>query len=210
MNNYTVFPCILKRPKRADVLRRLGYNKKVEISKSDMQDIELSIEKAEQYCMPSARIIYMPIIARSNNEITLENGIVLISDKLARMLINSEEVLIMGATLGSDVSKKIEDELRFGDKVFSVILDGYASESVDSALDFVMQCETQKLVSKSQVLTKHRFSPGYGNLDMRFQKDLFEMLRFEEMGVTITDSYMLMPEKSVIALAGVKTVNMNN
>jgi len=49
-----------------------------------------------------------------------------------------------------------------------------------------------------------RFSPGYGDMPLSFQRVLFTQLDAGRLGVALTDGNMLSPEKSVLAVCGVK------
>lgn len=53
--------------------------------------------------------------------------------------------------------------------------------------------------------TKPRFSLGYGDTDLSYQKDLLSYLDAERtLGITLNDSMMMTPKKSVTAFIGVK------
>jgi cobalamin-dependent methionine synthase I len=48
-----------------------------------------------------------------------------------------------------------------------------------------------------------RFSPGYGDFDISWQKNMLKLLNCENrIALTITDGYMLIPSKSVTAVIG--------
>lgn len=51
-----------------------------------------------------------------------------------------------------------------------------------------------------------RYSPGYGDLPLTNQKIIFDILNLERLGLRITERFMLVPEKSVIAIAGVEGI----
>ena len=54
-----------------------------------------------------------------------------------------------------------------------------------------------------------RFSPGYGDFDIRHQKELLQMLDgAKKIGLTVTDGMMLSPTKSVTAVIGVSKENV--
>ena len=53
-------------------------------------------------------------------------------------------------------------------------------------------------------LTKMRFSPGFGDLSLENQKQFFKALELEKIGLRLTDSLMIVPEKSVTAIVGVE------
>ncbi len=53
--------------------------------------------------------------------------------------------------------------------------------------------------------TKPRFSLGYGDTELIYQKDLLSFLDAEKtLGITLNDSMMMTPKKSVTAFIGVK------
>jgi cobalamin-dependent methionine synthase I len=57
---------------------------------------------------------------------------------------------------------------------------------------------------QGKMLTKHRYSPGFGDLPLNYQKDIFSVLELEKFNMSITEKFMLIPEKSVIAIAGIE------
>jgi cobalamin-dependent methionine synthase I len=84
------------------------------------------------------------------------------------------------------------------------VFDAYASEYVDGVLDVIIARKNEALRRTGQKLTKHRFSPGYGDLDISYQKVFYDLLDMQTLDVTINENYLLSPEKSVIAIAGVE------
>ena len=49
-----------------------------------------------------------------------------------------------------------------------------------------------------------RYSPGYGDLDIRVNKDILNLLNaHRKIGVTVTDTGIMIPRKSVVALIGI-------
>jgi cobalamin-dependent methionine synthase I len=62
------------------------------------------------------------------------------------------------------------------------------------------------LAREGRKTTKHRYSPGYGDLSLRHQKIIFDLLDLQRLDLTITPDYILIPEKSVVAIAGIETL----
>ncbi|MEX1308761.1 MAG: methionine synthase [Eubacteriales bacterium] len=203
MQTYS-YPLILKKPTQRAVLRRLGYHKQTVVESDDMAKIDGMMARAADICRPKAKAVLLAITAHSEKSTTLENGLVLQSAKLAKMLAGANQALVMGATLATSVTDIINQELKSGDAVFGVVLDAYASECVDDSLDFVMQAQARNNFRTGQMLTRHRFSAGYGDLDLSYQKDLFDLLKMDELGVSINENFLMEPEKSVIAICGVE------
>jgi hypothetical protein len=88
----------------------------------------------------------------------------------------------------------------------SVVLDAAASEMVDGALDWMVAYFNQSLRRKRRKPTKRRFSCGYGDFDLSYQRWIFETLGMDRLGVRLTESCLLVPEKSVTAVAGIERI----
>ena len=55
----------------------------------------------------------------------------------------------------------------------------------------------------------HRFSPGYGDLNMNVTNDILSVLKAtERLGVSMTQSQMMVPMKSVTAIIGVQNITV--
>jgi cobalamin-dependent methionine synthase I len=93
-----------------------------------------------------------------------------------------------------------------GDAAFGLILDAVASETADAALDWMVDFINKMIRREGIRLTKNRYSPGYGDLLLQNQKTLFDILQLHRLGLGITESCILVPEKSVIAIAGITSI----
>lgn len=64
-------------------------------------------------------------------------------------------------------------------------------------------------ISKEKgVLLKPRFSPGYGDLSIEVQQDVFSVLNCgKKIGLYLNESMLMSPSKSVTAFAGIKKDN---
>lgn len=60
-------------------------------------------------------------------------------------------------------------------------------------------------VSSEYEGSRPRFSPGYGDLPLAFQKEIFRLLDCPRtIGVTLNESLLMSPSKSVTAIMGIK------
>jgi cobalamin-dependent methionine synthase I len=125
------------------------------------------------------------------------------------MLSGCEQILLMGATAGQTIMEEISLATQGENLTRAVILDAVASEMTDSGLDWIMDYMNQELMRKARRLTKARFSAGYGDFSLENQKAIHALLRLDKIGVFITDRFILMPEKSVTAVAGIVALKQN-
>jgi cobalamin-dependent methionine synthase I len=63
----------------------------------------------------------------------------------------------------------------------------------------------QQVKRRGENLTRMRFSAGYGDFMLENQRLFFELLGLDKLGVSITDRYIFIPEKTVTAIAGVES-----
>lgn len=200
------FPYIPVKIPRYRILKRLGYHsKKIEIPDEMMNEIDGYIDEA-------ATIVTLKAVClRSGVELDesagsvriIETDTVFESKKLCSFLSGSEQVLIMGITGGRAIATEIS-RLQLNKKMTAaVVIDASASEIVDDGFDWLGSLFTGELVREGRRLTTRRFSAGYGDFDICFQQDIYRMLKLDELDIEITESSILLPEKSVTAIYGI-------
>lgn len=131
-----------------------------------------------------------------NNQITIK------TKSLVNFLKESKKIVIMGITGGIEIMDII-DKYQNENMAKAVVFDAAAGEIVDSGFDYIMSLLNRELLRSSNKLLQKRFSPGYGDLPLSVQKDFYNLLKMEQLGVKLTPSFLLDPQKSVIALTGI-------
>ena len=83
--------------------------------------------------------------------------------------------------------------------IFDAVCDTYIEEFSD-----VCCKKLKEEMRKSGLYINTRFSPGYGDLSIEKQTDIISVLNCTKLiGLTVTDSFILLPRKSITALIGV-------
>lgn len=170
-----------------------SYNKQEELKGL----ISECIRECENSFSPRGVYLRLPVKIKENN-INL-SAFSVKSDGLAKLLKDSDECVLFGATVGIDIDRII--------KRYSVI-------SPVKALTFnaigteVLECFCDELCAyvknKLGRNTTNRFSPGYGDLSLEIQKDIFNTLELSKnIGITLTQNLAMVPSKSVTAIFGV-------
>ena len=119
------------------------------------------------------------------------------------MLAGCPSVILMAATLGSEVEKLIR-KAQVVNMPDAVILDACASSAIESVCNEVC-AEIEKSVAPFYLTD--RYSPGYGDFPLEQQAQIFRTLDVtRRIGVTLTDSGLMIPQKSVTAVVGVSPV----
>lgn len=204
------FEYIPASPDTGLILTRLGYKKTMTVLSDEYKKtLKQSIDKGLMLCNTKGVFVRYGIMKRDEEAVFLENDVVFKSKGLSKLLKNSIEVVLMASTVGQDIVDRIHDEVKNGDAALGVILDSVASETADAALDWMVDFLNKLIRREGKVLTDMRYSPGYGDLPLENQKTIFDVLNLDKLGLGITDRFMLIPEKSVIAIAGVEGIGSN-
>ena len=124
----------------------------------------------------------------------------LLSGKTAeRMLTQCSQVVLLACTLGSGFDAKLRTEQARG-MAHAVVVDACGSAWVEAGCDAAE--EELRARFPGRYLTD-RFSPGYGDLPLTLQEGLCGALDARRrLGLTVTESLLLNPVKSVTALIG--------
>ncbi len=186
------------------VYRRLGFRKgRTDIGHWQRKEIEEAMDEAAFLVELKGSALVVPIDRIEGVRIYLGSGDILESRNIARLLEKSGEALFMGATAGSGIMEEIGRDSRNGNLTRAVMLDAVASEMTDKALDWIMEYMGQELRRKGKELSLRRFSAGYGDFALENQWTMHSLLHLQDKGVSITETCILVPEKSVTALAGI-------
>lgn len=121
------------------------------------------------------------------------------SADLKRFLGNADECYLFAATLGHEVDLLIR-RYSITSPADLLILQASAATMIEAYID---KCELELKVRVGELCT--RFSPGYGDLPLSVQPKFLEMVDAgKQLGISLTDAYLMIPSKSVTAIIGVK------
>lgn len=121
-----------------------------------------------------------------------------------RTLLNGcEAVIFFAATLGAEAEALIR-RAQVTDMAQAVILDACGSAAIENVCDNL--CGDLAAAEAPLYLTD-RFSPGYGDFPFAQQPDFCRLLDVgRRIGVTLSPSGLMLPQKTVTALMGVSPV----
>ena len=184
----------------SEAARYLGYGKHAvdEPTKNLIMEQLSELSKAS-----NVKSVYQYFPCLVENESRVKIGTMEIRSKhLAKNLKGCKEAAIFGITLGTGVDLLIRRTM-VTDMAKALVTQASAAVLLEEACD-ELQEKIRKEKSEEQLWIRPRFSPGYGDFDIHHQKDILRMLdTHKKIGLSMTDSYMLTPTKSVTALIGI-------
>lgn len=122
------------------------------------------------------------------------------SQALSKNLSDCESAVLFAATIGIPFDRLIAKYSKLS-PARAIMLQAIGSERVEALCDaFCRELETEKCKS-----LRPRFSPGYGDLPLEVQKDIFSVLNVpKNLSVFLTESSLMSPSKSVTAFIGIR------
>lgn len=126
------------------------------------------------------------------------DGHIIESKRLAAHLNGCKDAAILAATLGTEADIIIRRNFALG------TVNGTAAQAAGAAMiEQVLDNACEEIAASSGLSTKSRFSPGYGDLGLDCQHLLLTLCdATKRIGITLTDSLMMIPTKSVTAIVG--------
>ncbi len=124
----------------------------------------------------------------------------------------SDYLALFAVTLGPVLSEKVSDLFDNGDYADGYMLDSISSYAADKLADLAAQHLQEELAGREPRASLWRvlsYSPGYCGWHISGQKKLFEALRPEEIGITLNESCLMSPIKSVsgVLIAGPEEIH---
>lgn len=110
-----------------------------------------------------------------------------------------EEITVFAATAGLEIDRLIHRYASVS-TAKALLLQAIGAERIEELCDVF--CAEQ---GRENGQAQRRFSPGYGDFPLTAQREIFDLLNpSKRIGVSLTDSLLMSPSKSVTAAFGVK------
>ena len=123
------------------------------------------------------------------------------SERLRSHLEDCSHIILLGATVGIGLDRLIA---RYGKTApaKALLLQAIGAERIEALCNAFSQ-KIRDAYAAEGLRTTSRFSPGYGDLPLELQQDIFRTLNCSRIGLTLNDSLMMSPSKSVTAIIGI-------
>lgn len=134
--------------------------------------------------------------------VLLDGGASFVGEGIHRLLAASHYAAVFVLTIGDKIDAAMA-KLAPQDFTEAYFLDGVASAMTDGLLQ-LLKCELQQEATKLGCELSYRFSPGYARWHLQEQEKIFKLLKGEEIGITLSETYFMLPQKSLSGVFGFK------
>lgn len=177
---------------RGEILRYARCNNPSVVENELLDECILEVTPVLNY-----KVCYT-ILECENSDVTTIGGVSFNSKDLKKCLDGCKKTAIFVATIGMGIDRLIKKYSTVS-PTKALFMQAIGAERVESLCD-----EFCKFLSLTYNTTP-RFSPGYGDLSLQYQKDVFDILEpTRHVGVYLLDTLLMVPSKSVSAIVGIK------
>ncbi|MDE6363408.1 MAG: Vitamin B12 dependent methionine synthase activation subunit [Lachnospiraceae bacterium] len=187
-----------------EINRYLGYGAKTPddsigvIITEVLEELTCAVKPRNLYRLYDNRVVGNQVILESSDK-----TIIFESQNLADNLSQCEKVVLMAATLGLEADKLLQ-KYEVLNMTKAAIAQACGAACIEAYCNILQEqiCEAQSEYGRKLYL-RPRFSPGYGDLPLQYQCTIFQTLECaKRIGLTLTDSLLMYPTKSVTAFIG--------
>lgn len=192
---------------RDEALRYLGYRGQP-LDDTIIKQIDKNISFLEEKVKPSYMYRIFDIHEENGHIHLKDTNITLVGNDINNHLKGASKCAVMASTLGFK-AERILNNLSKTKISEAVIFDAVCTAKIEDVSDSCEE-EIKNKVMRDGFYTNFRYSPGYGDFPLEYQKEIIKLLGCEKtMGLTVTDSSLLIPQKSVTAIIGIFKTEQN-
>ena len=188
---------------REQIYRFLGYQPQCQTITPQIQQLtDQCIREALQAAQPRAAFSPILPLQRLGNQLCAA-GVPLLGQEIRLHLKHCTHAVFLAVTLGTQMDRQIRTA-QVTDMARAVLLDAAANTAVEAAAQQAEDTFRDQLhLSEHRYLTG-RYSPGYGDFPLAFQRDLLRLTdASRRIGLSVTPSHLLTPRKSITAVLGI-------
>ena len=204
MNTMISAPANLLKPSftRDDLARRLGGKPPYRFSRPVSRKITVLKPQLEALLHPRLYYQSKKIDCIKNGAVLLQGDLSFKSVSLSRALKDCQTLICFIATIGGDIDREIARLIRENRSSVAYVLDCMGSVAAESMVEKFQQHMGAQYELEDKGVT-YRFSPGYCSWPVTEQKNLFALFDSAKIGITLLDSCLMWPRKSISGVFGV-------
>lgn len=185
---------------RREILRYLGYGRE-QADRQVTELVESCMEQLEEVAEPKYLVREYPLALLPDDKID-GSCFITKSRNLSRNLRDCSQIMVFAATLGIGADQLIQKYNRL-QVSRAVVLQAASAAMIEEYCDTVCT-RIRRDYEERGLYVRPRFSPGYGDFPLSCQPMLLDALEAgKRIGIKLTDSFLMMPSKSVTAVMGI-------
>lgn len=123
-------------------------------------------------------------------------------EDVATLIQDSCSIILFGATIGNQVERLLRQK-EVSNMSDAFIMDACGSCAIENVCDN-FEVDMRQHFKEKALYVSSRYSPGYGDFPLSSQTKVCDLLHLSsQIGIYLSDTYIMTPRKSVTAIMGV-------
>jgi cobalamin-dependent methionine synthase I len=186
-----------------EIHRLLGNGSGAPLNAKTAKKITFWTRCLERLVRPELVYSIHPLVQVGNSTFSLPKGIEFISAKMAGAFRNCDFVLCFAATLGPKIQAEIDRLTGNSNLADACIVDAIGSVGAEQIVERFHR-HMERNMRRNGRSVSLRFSPGYCDWSLEEQAKLFKVIETRRIGIDLSDSYLMIPSKSVSGMFGIE------
>jgi hypothetical protein len=137
-----------------------------------------------------------------HERLVISPRVALKSARLAQAMGGAKQIAVAVCTIGPQLEQAVGAMFSAGQQVEATVLDGVGSAAVEELSQRACRM-FEDMARQRGLMTSSPFSPGEPDWPLEGQRDLFDLVPGEEIGVTLADTFLMRPLKSLSLVVGI-------
>ena len=187
-------------PTQDEILHYLGYTRP-QVTEEDRELIDRFRPMVQPVLAGRGCYSRYPIECVGDGRIRMPYGEIFSKDLTAN-LHDCSEIYLMAVTIGAPFDRLLQ-RTRLSSMAEVAVFQAIGAASVEYVIDS-LNAKLRQEAEAEGYFVRPRYSPGFGDYTLEHQKRIFELLQpGRYAGITLRDTLIMTPEKSVTALMGI-------
>ena len=206
----TILTDLAAEPDLKPVYHRMGFKPgKAAIPEGVKPLVDKAIRLGRQLVEPRGCYDYRKIQHREPHVIEVDGAFEIESEKVFARMAGCRGLYLVAVTLGSKLDRKVSQLSSSGEVTLAFLLNAYGAEAAEALMKRLDQVISER-AKEQRMETTRRYSPGYGDWPLTAQRDLLKALQADRIGIQLTEHCLMIPEKSVSAIIGIRPQGQRN
>ena len=158
-------------------------------------------ERARPMLAPAIAFEIFDVTEVRHERLVISPRVALKSARVAQALGGAKQIAVAVCTIGPQLEEAVGAMFAAGQQVEATVLDGVGSAAVEELSQRACRM-FEDIARRRGLMTSSPFSPGEPDWPLEGQRDLFDLVPGEEIGVTLADSCLMRPLKSLSLVVG--------
>ena len=136
------------------------------------------------------------------DSVYFKSGHIFYGPNISKILKGSETASVFIYTLGKKIDDLIKKERDTGDTLETIIMDAVTTSMLGTVGEYVGKIIKESNIAQNNYGATCRYSPGQYKWTIKEQKEIFNMVDASRIGVSLNNSFLMIPFKSVSGIYG--------